>query len=483
MLLRLPTLALLAALPATLIDPAAVEQLMDRQLAQKAQIIEIVSVAGRLSHLEYRHDSGPAIRPAPLPTLRYGKPELIPYGSLVKDGKGFRRRDSGPGGVIVDLAGTGSVQSLLPYRSISLSGLISGRWQLALADHAHLLRDDNVALAHLAPLGSGSTREFPLQKLAGRLDLARSRYLVFRLEGEQGRLELQEVAFSRLPAAPRPTLRGTWLWDRRLVIGGEEKVVADLAAHGINRLYLQVDDEPARLIPFLRLAARRKIEVYALDGSPDAVLESAPLLARLRLVREHNRRHPDAAFAGVQLDVEPYLRKDFQLRRDQYLNGYLQLLENAAAICGRELPLSVAVPFWFAHLRCEESDFIGRLFGSADEIVVMSYRTNAEEIGEITGDFLAYGESSGKPVLLGLELSPLPDEMHQVLHKGSAAGASAIVLGGLSWRAGALYQVPGSRLSFAGQYQKLPAVLAQTPPFASFQGWVLHSYEALRDIR
>lgn len=479
MLLQLPALALLAALPTSLIDPAAVEQLLDRQLAQQAEVIEVVSAGGRLSHIEYRHDSGPAIKPAPFPSLHLERPELVCYGTLVQDGKGFRRKGPGPGGLIVDLAGPNSVQSLLPYQTIALSGRVSGRWQLALADQAHLLRDDNVPLA---PLGTGTVQEFPLGQLADRLDLARSRYLVFRMEGKQGRLDLDRVSFSRLPAEVRPTLRGVWLWDRSRVVGREEKVIDDLTAHGMNRLYLQLDDEPHRLIPFLRLAARAKIEVYALDGSAEAVLESAPLLARLGSVREHNRRHPEAPFAGVQLDVEPYLLKDFQLRRDHYLKRYLQVLADAAAVCGSELPLSVAAPFWFAQLRIQGGDFIAQLLEIADEIVVMGYRTSIEEIRAITSDFLAYGERSGTPVLLGLELTPLPDEWHQVLHKTDAAGAGAVVLAGLSWRAGARYQVPGSRLSFAGQYRKLPAILAQAPEFASFQGWVLHSYEVLPDM-
>lgn len=469
-----------AANPAFCLDQQALAALVDPVLARQAAVIEVVTVAGKLSHIEYpQSDLKSEPLPSPLPGLSLEKPELIPYGTLEKRGRNrYRRNGPGPGGLLLDLAAPGKFRDLLAYQSLALEGDFSGRWSVALADENLAKRDDNISLG--AP-GSSPVSSFQLGSIVDSLDLSRSRYLVFRLEGDGGALDLKRVFFSR-SSQPDGTamLRAAWLWDGRMPVNKPARLFDLLKRHRISRIYLQVNDEPEQLAPFMKEATRRGIAIWALDGSPESVNDFSPLLQRIDAVSAFNRRHPDFPFVGFQLDVEPYLLKDFSRRKGHYSARYLELLDSAGDHCrsGRIL-LSAALPFWFNQLPVNGRDLAWEALRRLDEAAVMGYRTSYSELLEITRSLLAVGEKLGKPVLLGLELMPVPDETHQVLKRVPAGSPGAVTLAGESWGQVRSYLVSGTRLSFDLNRGALPDMLNEKPPFSSFKGWVLHSVEGL----
>jgi hypothetical protein len=162
---------------------------------------------------------------------------------------------------------------------------------------------------------------------------------------------------------------------------------------------------------FLSTAPHQGIEAFALDGYPEAIHTREALLHKVRRLRAvlAGRR-----FAGLQRDIEPYLLEGFFVD-DTGLVRYLTVLEQMREALGREARLSVVIPFWFTAQILHGRPVAFAVMDRADEVAVMSYRTEVDELYAITEDILRYGDLVGTPVWLALETRPLPIERHVVL--------------------------------------------------------------------
>ncbi|MDY0383240.1 MAG: hypothetical protein RBQ93_00735 [Trichlorobacter sp.] len=462
----------------TATDWSAVKRLADNDLVAVADRLEVVRVSGQLSHLEYyASQAEPSNSRLQLPERSLPIIGAKPYGSLKALGGGRFQKGKGAGGLILQLASRADVVNLLPYHELTLHGTWQGDWQLSVADDRLAQRQDNHVLRPLTR--SAGSQRFSLQQLPVSFDRARCRYFVLRLKSAAGSLELQGITLQRSLVSAQRAGRAAWLWDVRQVIGHEAVVLEKLQRHAITRLYLQVDDYLPRYAPFLRLARAAGVAVYALDGAPDGHMQSSSMLKRIASVAAFNREHPHLAFSGFQLDVEPYLQKDFSLNKARHIAAYLALFDEARRQAGPGLPLSAAIPFWFAQVATAGRDLAQEVLQRVDEVVVMAYRRDYDEVVQISTPILAAAEWVDKPVWLGIELTPLADEEHLVLRAAAEGEKSDLELAGRRWRVINSYQVKGDTLSLAGAPELLSALLRQRPPFTSFNGWVLHSLEVL----
>lgn len=468
----LPALAvklLLLALPAA-------EQLnasLDPARLDGSERVDVVTVSGRFSYAEYGH------RPAAVPeTLRFPvhslTPVAVPFGNCDVKGGRMARRDGGHCGYLLPLGRGPESLNLLGYDELSVKGRFSGSWTLAFADDVLAARQDNVPMGKIV---SSAPQAFRLADLLDSADLSRSRQLVLLLDSQTGSAQVEQVT---LRHAEKPAVkpgRGIWIWRRDEVLGREERVLGRLAQEGVRRAYLQVGDDPEVFAPFLSAARRLGIEVYALDGSPSYVAKPQELLERIRRVNEYNGKHPEAPYAGFQTDIEPYLNGDFASRKGYYAEGYAALIDRIKGRYG--LSLSVVVPFWFDKVHTGRKSLLQRVTETADEVVVMSYRTDPATLLAISRSALSLGEMLHKPVWLGVELGKVPDEEHHELERCAGNAPGAVRLGSSWWCQTAQYTVPGSRISFKSRLERLPSFLETAIPYASFGGWVLHSYEEL----
>jgi hypothetical protein len=189
-----------------------------------------------------------------------------------------------------------------------------------------------------------------------------------------------------------------------------------LARCGINRLYLQVGAMGGRLTynesnltGFVRRAKQKGIEVYALFGKPSfARTENhAKANAIVKAILRHNEIHPDAAFAGIQSDIEPYYEftgsgttrpTDLRVIGPQYvaeIEDQRELVDDYNEEMGRRLKLEAAIPFWYnipAKKRRTgrkpfrfvfdgfEGTIADQVIRLTDSVAVMSYRNN--DVGE-----------------------------------------------------------------------------------------------------
>jgi hypothetical protein len=213
--------------------------------------------------------------------------------------------------------------------------------------------------------------------------------------------------------------------------------------HGFNRLFVQIPYDASvkdgkwhfrwsttPLKPFMRKLRQAGIAVEALDGDPRYGLREnhGRVLATVKAVLEYNKgAAPEERFVGIRYDIEPYLLPGFNgPRRETILQGYLELVAESARRA-REAGLSYGldIPFWYDALNEYTYEPVTVEFGGVrkpashhvidlvDELTVMDYRTTAfgaDGTVRHSEDELAYAASQGKPVLIGLETSPLPDE-------------------------------------------------------------------------
>ncbi|HWR88968.1 MAG TPA: hypothetical protein VN260_01795, partial [Dissulfurispiraceae bacterium] len=127
------------------------------------------------------------------------------------------------------------------------------------------------------------------------------------------------------PKAPSGTTTGIWLWEFTKIPGKETQILDQLKGEGIRRVYLQIGPDLDLLKPFLILARERGVAVFALDGAPDYINDHRPLIEHIRRLRAFNAKG-ERLFTGFQIDVEPYTKPDFNLRKGHYAERYLTMV-------------------------------------------------------------------------------------------------------------------------------------------------------------
>lgn len=449
-----------------------VEKSVKTKLLRESSAIDAVYSDGVFSHIEYNNKAELSSYPeSSLPAQVIEKPQATPFGACrVVNGR-FLRSGTGYCGVVLRLSASTPL-NLAAVDSLEIQGSFSGTWRLAIADLPRHLLDDNLPIDVVIEQ-KGTSLE--LATLVKKVDLTRVMSLVLILDSQEGSASVERICFSHSPSPAASQPHGVWLWNNRLVPGHEADVIKRLLSNGIGRVYLQINDDPGRFLPFVEAAHKKGIDVFALDGDPGYVEKPEALLGRIAKVAKLKHSASGAAFAGFQVDIEPYLNKDFALRREYYVSAYLELLSRLKKQGG--MPLSVVVPFWFDSIHFRGTTLLQKVVEIADELVVMSYRTNSAELLDVSMAELGLGEKFGKPVRLGIELGRIPNERHIELEPASDGGD--IHLAGMWWKKKRDYTVSGDRISFKNSTKALPAYMATPIPFRSFGGWVLHSYEEL----
>ncbi len=411
-------------------------------------------------------------------------------------------------GLAWSLLQTGKPLDALSYHRLRLRGVATGKIIVALTDATLDRHEDNVPVAQVA--GAFSI-DISLASVARKIDWRQLTGVILLADGDT-EMTLEEASLqstaSTAAAVSAPDV-GFWVWDYHKALKDPESVMASCLRHGCRRLFLQMprlDDSDVLWTAYVGLfliARKAQIELFALDGYPEAIEDPAALADKVtKLVS----RMGLSRLPGVQLDIEPYLLPDFEADRTTF-NRYLAAIDHVKEALNGQGRLSVVMPFWFTSLMFEDRPIAWAVMDRVDEVAVMSYRTDAREVVRITDDLLRYGQLAGVPVWLALETIPLPVERHIVLKPETRAdladgylnaGRRTLVLGPLTergpeepiqwFRIHHRYTVRPETITFAGRSRRAVHETVQEvftlvdPP--GLAGIIIHDldgYRALKD--
>ncbi len=254
----------------------------------------------------------------------------------------------------------------------------------------------------------------------------------------------------RLPVCKRGRASwAIWVWNPRRLKDRFPEFKEIVREFGIGRVYLQISRGLTEdLINDLKNLG---LEVFLLEGARDSKVKvDFSLINNLPV-------------EGLQLDLEPYTREDFRLKRERYLGEYINFLKEVKRKLGKK-KLSVVIPFWYEKLRLKGKPLLRYVFRYADEVVVMAYRSDFREALSLSWEEIKLGRKYGKDVWIGFELFPLKDEVHHVYKVGK-----------FKLEPIGTYRVRGERLTMKREnLKKLRWIRCE-----GVKGFVIHSFEAL----
>jgi hypothetical protein len=206
--------------------------------------------------------------------------------------------------------------------------------------------------------------------------------------------------------AVKPGTRAMWLWGD----APAADVVTWAATKGVSEIFVYVspsvltNGDLTRIQEMKERADAVKIRLTALGGDPAWTTAHAAALAWQKTVVM------TGIFAGIHLDVEPYLTAGWTSDLQPTEKAYLGLLDSLRA--GSTLPVEADVPFWYGQYSVGKQNLADEVLKRVKAVTVMSYRdtgTGPNSMVTVSQDWLKRGAAAGKRVRLGAETNPLPD--------------------------------------------------------------------------
>lgn len=320
-------------------------------------------------------------------------------------------------GLRISLQSAASPIDLLSYERLRISGRATGQVVLALEDIAGSRKEDNVPLATVR---GAFDITFPLKEIGRRLDLRHVTSLVVSTESGHAQIVIEHIEVAQAESQEqRQTGIGFWVWNYRAAIGDPEALLSTCRSQHCSRVLVQMPSQTDHeavwndYAALLMKLAEAGIEALALDGYPEAIQEPHQLADKVQRLL---RALPPGSLFGVQLDIEPYVLPGF-LQDETQLRRYLETIETVREVIAGRTRLSMVIPFWLASPTIAGRPLAYAVMDRADEVAVMSYRTDMDNVQDIAEDILRYGDLIGRPVWLALETTPLPVERHVVLRR------------------------------------------------------------------
>lgn len=431
-------------------------------------------------------------------------------GQMTKTDGGIALQWRGDGaircGQRLELHQAGKPVDLLSYRILRLRGRTTGPVVVGIEDLAGYKREDNQSLRTVT--GSFDLT-LPLREIGRVVDLRQVTALVVSTDGQGGQIQFDKIEVTQeAPAAVSLPGTGFWVWNYRQAIRDPDVVVGTCRAQGCSRVLIQVpsqSDDEGLWREYVHLMGKVRsagIEPWALDGDPEAIQEPQRLADKVRRLLH---LATSGLLAGIQLDLEPYLVPGF-LQDEAQLRRYLSTIETVKEAMQGRARLSMVMPFWLATPTVGGRPLAYAVMDLADEVAVMSYRTDLDEVQDIADDILRYGSVSGIPVWLAVETTVLPVEQHVVLRRAPKPGHADALLDRdhhlLRWRpmdepsnAGLhrewfrvhrRFTVRPEQLSFAGrarvQVSSAIQEILRTTSHPSFAGVMIHDLDGFRAL-
>jgi len=242
----------------------------------------------------------------------------------------------------------------------------------------------------------------------------------------------------------RPLENAMWVWQTYKLFNDlayRDTLISTCRQLQVNHVFMQMFyDDNLKELSFadslrsvIRLCNQHRINVYALDGSPEWGCydkHEIPLTIVQLVANFNSQSSATEKLAGAHFDIEPYLLLGFSIPdlRKQIIYENLELKKKLSTLChSHNLTLGIDIPFWY-----EDPDSTGvpltniefnrsinaasfHMIDLADHIAIMGYRNFAYgSDGMINKDIaeLEYASSiKGKEIWAGVETiieTPIP---------------------------------------------------------------------------
>ena len=165
------------------------------------------------------------------------------------------------------------------------------------------------------------------------------------------------------------------------------------------------------------------IEPWALDGDPEAIQEPQRLADKVRRLLHLATSGLLAASSSTSNPISYRVsagRGATSPVSQHHRDGERGHARSRQALHGDAL--------WLATPTVGDGPQAYAVMDLADEVAVMSYRTDLDEVQDIADDILRYGSVSGIPVWLAVETTVLPVEQHVVLRRAPKPGHADALL-------------------------------------------------------
>ena len=338
--------------------------------------------------------------------------------------------------------------------------------QVALADKTLFLKEDNY---HIGPFSS----RINLDQTSRKLDYRELKYLVLTADKKEDINVTSLLFHTRFPSDTlRPLPLSVWAWSPNDID------LELLKKHHIQRVYLQIGQAFEKVAKELH---QNGITVFGLDGDPHDIFDARRLQKSIERIAALNLH--EKIVSGFEIDVEPHILKSFNLQKEDHIEKFMRLILTLSQdLHHHGLEFSVVTPFWYDTLKWKGKPLIDSIIDTADETVLMSYRSSAKEVIHISEYELLYASLKHKDLRIGVELMPIDNEEHHLYKLGQSKPCIASQKVQQACREMSLiqhYSVKGSDLSFYQQNSRLQKLFETPIKYPAFKGFVLHQMRAL----
>ncbi|MFC2156245.1 hypothetical protein ACFLT9_00270 [Acidobacteriota bacterium] len=294
----------------------------------------------------------------------------------------------------------------------------------------------------------------PLDSITSKINQKEVASLTFQAQSGESTVFFRTLALSRnkasLPRLPksqnmemtkRSIENSFWVWKTTSILGNSGEIqnfLTFVEDQGFKHVFLQIPGDAGdskidlgigirtqQLRPLIAALNKRGVKVYALDGSKEYALREnhQTVLKIMRKVILYNQQsRPEERFFGFHWDIEPYILKGFQGRKQsRILQDYIDIHTKMAELSHQSgMEIGASLPFWYDSGKLVDVKFKGKkrnvleaMLELMDHIAIMAYRTTAFgpsgtiAVSELE---LSLAEYYGKDVFVGLETTALPDE-------------------------------------------------------------------------
>lgn len=237
--------------------------------------------------------------------------------------------------------------------------------------------------------------------------------------------------------------RHMWVWAPEVLTNGiqRDSLFAFGARKGVGTFYTDaggvLGGKDAQLAAFLDSAAARGFAVELLFGAPEWALtanhgQAVKLATQIKALAASQDQRLRAVPTSIQYDVEPYNMDEYAVDPNGVGSQWVDMyVKTAAELKGTGIGLTACVPRWLETrtvTRAGKARGLDRwLADIADRMTLMDYVDKAAGIKDGAAGELAYADSIGKEVVVGVETMPnLDPPSTSFAEEGEAALEAAL---------------------------------------------------------